>query len=210
MPIAPGVPAGGPKTARCGVVRLPVGSDRWWGRLPGVEIRPDDKDWTWVLDRACPECGFDTRTIDVTAVGAMVRDNASAWQRVLARPDVADRPRPDRWSPLEYACHVRDVFRVYAERLDRMLTEDGPHYANWDQDETATAERYGEQAPATVAVELTRAASALADGFDGVAGDQWARTGHRSDGASFTVDTFARYFVHDPIHHLWDVGHPTG
>ncbi|MBV8693173.1 MAG: DinB family protein, partial [Actinobacteria bacterium] len=23
--------------------------------------------------------------------------------------------------------------------------------------------------------------------------------------ASFTIDTFARYFIHDPIHHLHDV-----
>jgi len=38
-----------------------------------------------------------------------------------------------------------------------------------------------------------------------VAGDQWARSGRRSDGASFTVETFARYFVHDPVHHLYDV-----
>jgi hypothetical protein len=22
-------------------------------------ITPDTKDWTWVLERACPECGFD-------------------------------------------------------------------------------------------------------------------------------------------------------
>ncbi len=35
--------------------------------------------------------------------------------------------------------------------------------------------------------------------------DQWARTGVRSDGAEFTVDSFARYFIHDPIHHLDDV-----
>jgi uncharacterized protein YfaQ (DUF2300 family) len=25
------------------------------------------------------------------------------------------------------------------------------------------------------------------------------------DGANFTVTTFARYFVHDPVHHRWDV-----
>ena len=36
-------------------------------------------------------------------------------------------------------------------------------------------------------------------------GDQWQRTGSRSDGAAFTVATFARYFVHDPVHHLDDV-----
>ena len=101
---------------------------------------PDDKDWTWVLDRPCPECGFDTSTVDVGRVGAMVRENASIWQSVLARSDVRDRPEPDTWSPLEYACHVRDVLRIYLERLDLMLTEDGPHYPNWDQDATAIEE----------------------------------------------------------------------
>lgn len=174
---------------------------------PGAvtDITPDDKDWTWVLERPCLECGFDARRVDPTAVGDLVRDNASAWQGVLARPDVAERSRPDRWSPLEYACHVRDVLRLYLERLDLMLTQDGPHYPNWDQDATAVEQRYGEQRPAAVAVELTRAAAALADRFDEVEGEQWSRTGFRSDGAAFTVDTFARYFVHDPIHHLWDV-----
>ena len=37
------------------------------------------------------------------------------------------------------------------------------------------------------------------------ADDEWDRTGFRSDGAAFTVATFARYLVHDPIHHLHDV-----
>ena len=170
------------------------------------QIVPDDKDWTWVLERPCPECGFDAGAIDPATVGDRIRANASTWQRVLSSPTVRDRPVPDRWSPLEYGCHVRDVFRVYLERLDLMLTEDGAHYPNWDQDATAVEDDYASQSPVTVAVALTKAASALADRFDRVAGAQWERTGFRSDGAAFTVDTFARYFVHDPIHHLWDVG----
>ena len=158
-----------------------------------------------MLDRACPECGFDASTVEPAALGAMIRANASAWHRVLARPDVRERSRPDHWSPLEYACHVRDVFRIYLHRLDRMLTEDGPHYENWDQDATAIAERYDRASPPAIAAELTVAAAALADRFDTVAGDQWQRTGVRSDGAGFTVDTFGRYLIHDPVHHLWDV-----
>ena len=47
--------------------------------------------------------------------------------------------------------------------------------------------------------------AARAGRFEGVTGDQWQRTGARSDGARFTVETFARYFVHDPVHHLYDV-----
>jgi hypothetical protein len=167
---------------------------------------PDDKDWTWVLGQPCPECGFDASTFDRDTLPEVIRANAGAWQGVLARPDVARRPRPDRWSTLEYACHVRDVFRIYLGRLDRMLAEDGPHYDNWDQDATAIEQRYDLADPVTVAAELTVAADALATRFARVSGDQWGRTGFRSDGATFTVDSFARYFVHDPIHHLWDVG----
>ena len=136
----------------------------------------------------------------------MLRDaNALAWPAVLARDGVGDRPRADRWSPLEYACHVRDVFRLCDTRLHLMLDEDDPRFANWDQDETAVSEAYNEQDPAQVAAAIDEAAGPLADRFDGVAGDQWQRTGHRSDGATFTVETFARYFIHDPVHHLDDV-----
>ena len=28
-------------------------------------ITPDTKDWTWVLDRPCPECGYDASTVAV-------------------------------------------------------------------------------------------------------------------------------------------------
>jgi hypothetical protein len=135
----------------------------------------------------------------------MILANATAWRRALAAPDVAERPRPDKWSALEYACHVRDVFRLYDYRLGLMLTEDDPLYPNWDQDETAVRERYGEQDPATVTWQLSEAAQALAARFTAVSGDQWLRKGRRSDGASFTVETFGRYFIHDLVHHLYDV-----
>lgn len=167
----------------------------------------DDRDWTWVNERPCPECGFDAGATDPREVAALLRDNVAAWQRVLrGRPDnVRARPRPDVWSPLEYGAHVRDVHRLYLERLQMMLTEDGPTYPNWDQDATAVAERYDLADPAGVAGQLAVAGSALADAFDDVRGDQWERTGFRSDGAAFTVATFATYLAHDPIHHLWDV-----
>lgn len=139
------------------------------------------------------------------AVPDLIRENALEWEDVLARPDVRQRPRPDKWSPLEYACHVRDVLRLYDERLHLMLGEDDPTFANWDQDETAVTERYNEQDPATVSRDVTAAAEAICNSFASVRPDQLARTGSRSDGARFTVDTFARYFVHDPIHHIWDV-----
>jgi DinB superfamily len=170
-----------------------------------MTITPDTKDWTWVLHRRCPECGLQVADIPPGSVAAMIRENAAEWVEILAGPDVARRPAPEKWSPLEYACHVRDALRIYHRRLRLMLSEDDPLYPNWDQDATAVEERYAEQDPAVVAGELREAAAALADAFDGVSDAQWQRTGNRSDGARFTVESFARYFVHDPLHHLYDV-----
>lgn len=167
----------------------------------------DDKDWTWVLEQRCPECGFDAGAVDPADIAGMLRTNARQWASVLAGDEARVRRRsaPDVWSALEYAAHVRDVHLLYLERLDMMLDQDGPHYPNWDQDETAIASRYDLADPDAVSVELLAAAGALADRFDEVTGRQWARTGFRSDGAAFTVRSFARYFIHDPVHHLHDV-----
>lgn len=168
---------------------------------------PDDRDWTWVLERPCPECGFFAAEFEPRSTGDALRRNATSWAELLDGDRVAlvERRRPDRWSDLEYAAHVRDVCRLYFDRLDLMLCQDDPLYSNWDQDATAVDDAYNTQDPAIVRAELSAAATSLADAFDAVSGDQWSRTGRRSDGASFTVASFARYLVHDPVHHLWDV-----
>jgi hypothetical protein len=171
-----------------------------------VDVIPDTKDWTWVLQRPCPECGLDSRQVRREDIPLLVRTSAAEWVALLKRSgDIRKRPSPGVWSPLEYGCHVRDVFRLFDARLQRMLDEDDPLYPNWDQDATAVAERYGEQDPTRVTAELQEAAETLASRFEQVGGEVWQRTGRRSDGAQFTVETFGRYLVHDPIHHLYDV-----
>lgn len=170
-----------------------------------MAITPDTKNWTWVLERPCPECGFDASHLDAHEVAALMRENAAAWPAVLQRADVRERPDERTWSPLEYSAHVRDVFRVMTRRVQLMLETDDPEFENWDQDATAVEERYGEQDPATVATELQQAGARFADLLESVPEDAWGRGGHRSDGSDFTVTTLARYAAHDPVHHLWDV-----
>ena len=168
-----------------------------------MPITPDTKNWTWVLEKPCPECGFDATTFDASDVAALLRTNAAAWPAVLTRADVRVRPDDAIWSPLEYSAHVRDVFRIYDYRLGLMEAEDDPLFPNWDQDATAVEEKYNEQDPTVVSDELVAAAASLADGFDRVT--DWSRPGRRSEGVSFTIGTFAMYFIHDPVHHRWDV-----
>jgi hypothetical protein len=166
----------------------------------------DTKDWTWVLERSCPECGFDASRCEATAVPGLTRANAAVWRNLLRAGAIRPgRPHPSMWSSLEYACHVRDVYERYAQRIGLMLTEEDPLFANWDQDATATTERYDEQDAASVVASLGTAANVLAGQLTALSSDQWQRPGRRSDGASFTVATLSRYMVHDPIHHVWDV-----
>jgi hypothetical protein len=170
-----------------------------------MSIVADTKDWTWVIDRPCPECGFDATEYGNTRIPSAIRDNAASWAPVIARPTVRDRPNDFTWSALEYSAHVRDVLKVYRERLRLMLETDNPLYPNWDQDETAIAERYNEQDPTTIAGDIAANADDLANAFAALDASQWQRAGRRSDGASFTVSSMAKYMTHDLVHHRWDV-----
>jgi hypothetical protein len=170
------------------------------------DIEPDTKDWTWTLTRACPECGITAAGIAAGDIAGLISGWTDPWRDVLSRDGARDRPGPTTWSPVEYACHVRDVCRLFDQRLRSMLAEDDPTFANWDQDETAVAERYGEQDPAGVADELADAAARLAATYATVADTQWERTGARSNGSRFTVLTLGQYALHDIGHHLVDVG----
>jgi hypothetical protein len=170
-----------------------------------MPIVPDTKNWTWVIERACPECHYDSAEHTDAGMADDIRRNSEAWPAVLARRDVRLRPDESTWSPLEYSAHVRDVLKLYRERVALMVDSDDPLYPNWDQDETAVADRYNEQDPAVVAAELLDAASALAADFAALDSAAWQRVGRRSDGASFTVSSLSRYLLHDLEHHRWDV-----
>jgi hypothetical protein len=166
-------------------------------------IEPESRDWTFVITQGCPECGFVPQAVGET--GDRLRAAVPRWRRVLSGVDASRRPQPTVWSPLEYACHVRDTCRLFRQRLELMLAEDDPTFANWDQDATAVAEDYFHQDPATVAADLAAEAEATAAAFDAVRDDQWQRPGRRSNGSRFTVATFAVYFLHDIEHHVHDV-----
>ncbi|TPG17413.1 DinB family protein [Pedococcus bigeumensis] len=170
------------------------------------QIVPDTKDWTWTLQRPCPDCGFEAGSVARGDIAPLTLTLTAPWTAALARGSARERPAPAVWSPLEYACHVRDVCRIFTGRIRLMLEQDGPQFANWDQDETAVADRYGEQDPAVVSGELQEAAAVVAAAFASVRDDQWDRTGLRSDGSEFTALTLGQYFLHDLAHHLVDVG----
>ena len=170
-----------------------------------MPIVPDDKDWTWVLARPCPECSFDSSAVTPSTVPGSIENMLPRWRAVLRRPDAAERPDDSTWSALEYACHVRDVLSLFDQRLNLMLDSDDARFADWDQDRTAVEKDYANADPALVSAELAAEGKQAAESFAAVRESEWDRKGLRSNGSEFTVLTLSRYFLHDLVHHLHDV-----
>ncbi|MGN0065844.1 MAG: methyltransferase domain-containing protein [Nocardioides sp.] len=169
-------------------------------------VQPDTKDWTWVLSEPCGECGFDPAVHPFDVVADLIDDTTPLYAAALAAEGARERPDPGRWSVLEYACHVRDVHRIFAHRLALVLEHDVPEFENWDQDATAVQDDYPSQDPRLVSEELGEAARQVADAYRGIDSDQLDRVGRRSNGSVFTVRTLAQYHLHDVVHHVHDIG----
>lgn len=171
-----------------------------------VPILTDTKDWTWTLERRCPQCGVAAGEVLATDLVAALERSLVGWPQVALREGAAVRRDRARWSDLEYACHVRDVCTVFAKRLQLIRDQHDPLFADWDQDKAARDGQYAQQSPSDVAAELARAAARLVAEWSSVQNDEWERTGRRSDGSRFTALTLGQYCLHDVVHHGYDVG----
>lgn len=171
-------------------------------------IMPDTKDWTWTTRERCGECGVDVSTVPATVVPRAVVPLTEPWARVLTQPGVRERPRPDQWSPLEYACHVSDVLAVFTERFRLVQGQDSASLPDWDQDRAAIEGDYGGADPVEVGRVIPDRAAALEQVLGQYAGADWDTPIQRSDGADFTALGLGRYLLHDLAHHLVDVGEP--
>ncbi|GAA0564823.1 DinB family protein [Paractinoplanes ferrugineus] len=156
----------------------------------------------------CAECGFD---YDSVTPGELPTRLAEAGPRFAAAlhpiTDPRRRPAVDVWSPLEYACHVRDVLRVQRQRLELALRADDPPVTPMGRDELAVRDAYNTQDPQLVLTALTEAATTLARSFAALTPAQWTRTTRYNwpAAASRTLLWLGRHTIHEVEHHLLDV-----
>lgn len=165
--------------------------------------------WEWVLiqSTACPQCGDDPASLDRGALGPAAIASIDAWDHFLAgADDVRLRTYPARgvWSPIEYALHVRDMLRVFADRIHAALTEDNPTVASFDHEPAASAERYNDLPVEVVAADLRSQATRLAAILGAVDEAGWTRTAVRDGVDRFTVHGMACFALHESHHHLLD------
>lgn len=169
------------------------------------EIVPDQKNWTFVLDEVCSECGYDVRSISPRDVIEQLPDGVERYLQALARPQARLRTIPTRWSDQEYVTHVAHMLVIMTERLDLMLSQEQPTFPNWDQDQAAEEGHYNSLAPQEVASQLRQAGAAYAEKLANIPESSYVRRGLRSNGSAFTVESLNQYAWHDFMHHLWDL-----
>ncbi|WP_082973516.1 DinB family protein [Mycobacterium sp. E2327] len=114
----------------------------------------------------CGECGFAYDLTAAARAGDEIRGGIAELARLLATVEpvtLARRTAPQLWSPLEYACHLRDVLITQRERVLLARRVDVPAAVPMGRDERVAHEGYAESRPAEVAEELTIAARLLAN-----------------------------------------------
>ncbi|AYJ03391.1 DinB family protein [Mycobacterium avium] len=157
----------------------------------------------------CAGCGFaydlsraGTAGDDIRAraaeVGEILRDNAI---------DVRRRSRPDLWSPLEYACHLRDVLLVQRERVLAARRTGGADCASMGRDERAEHDGYNEQDPREVARQLADAATLFGNVLARLSNEDWDRTlvYHYPETRERSLRWVAVHTAHELHHHLLDI-----
>lgn len=174
----------------------------------GDAPREPERDWVaLVATGRCEECGLDATAVDRAGLGPSLVGVAEGWVDLLAGTDPArlrTHPAAGTWSPLEYGAHVRDVISVMADRIAVIAVEDHPTFGWWDHDAAVVEERYNEQDPADVASALSANAARLAGILDGLEPEAWPKAGTRGDGATMSLEGFARFTLHESSHHLRD------
>jgi hypothetical protein len=176
--------------------------------------------WQWprAVTDTCPQCGYDAGSLPPDALGPRLVELAASWRQFLVGADdtyLRTNPEPGVFSPLQYGAHVRDLLRVYGDRIEIAVKEDNPSFPQFSPADDVW-ESYNRLGSEELADDMGNQAKRLAAILGELGPDDWSRTLVRDGGKdgvyTFTVAGQARYAVHEAYHHLLDADGtlPTG
>ncbi len=115
---------------------------------------------------------------------------------------VKRRPRPDKWSAHEHACHLAEVHSLFFLRLEQMLSESQPRIRPYDPDRDMTSH------DALLHVDLEQALTRfendrrqLVEKLKRLSPEDWLRTASHPEYAHYSIFIMFRHLaLHDLLH----------
>jgi hypothetical protein len=156
----------------------------------------------------CEDCGFVWAEVPDDEIVPRIVNGAATLARVLATRGAPDRrPRPGRWSAVEYAAHVRDVMLHVRDRVVIALVEDDPEFKPLYRDQRVDLGLYARDGAATLIVELPVAAALFDRTWAALDRVQLERPCQYTfpSPTTRTVRWMGQQVVHEVEHHLADV-----
>ncbi len=111
------------------------------------------------------------------------------------------KPAPDKWSALEVAAHLRDMERLWADRIVKTAFTDKPSLYLVDVDKLAREQQYNAQKVVDVLKEFVRLREDNLRLLRSLPAAQWQRVGVHPKKGDLTIMDMAKVMVtHDKAH----------
>jgi hypothetical protein len=172
--------------------------------------RGEGWDWTRIQRDPCPQCGQHPAALAPASLGELAIESSIAWREFLLETDDTDLraiPEPGVFSPIQYAAHVRDILKVYSDRMLLGVEQDGPTVPIFNPSQEVF-ESYNRLDAEELAGDLEAQAQRLAKIVEDMDPSAWSRIVINDRGQygvyTFTVAGLACNAAHEAHHHLLD------
>lgn len=115
-----------------------------------------------------------------------LRAGPRAIHDALAHVELDASPGPHEWTPRQIAHHVADADLINAVRLRRLIAEDNPHIAGYDEETYTRTLRYERPVDASLAM-LAAVREATCSFLDSLSDDEWLREGTHDELGAYSV-----------------------
>ena len=114
---------------------------------------------------------------------------------------VRRRTPAGKWSPIEHACHLRDIELLFVERISKAAHQEKPAFWMADNDRLVESLRYAEADPVTVAKEFAHRRDETILLLRALPQAAWQRTGLHPKRGEVSIEQLAKILAeHDRSH----------
>jgi len=142
--------------------------------------------------------------IEEYAAGPKLLQTATAG---MTREQVLAKPVPNKWSTLQVVCHLADFEIVYADRLKRVIAENGPTLFGGDPDVFANSLAYHHRDLAEELALIDACRRQVTRILRTLKEEDFSRVGKHSEAGPLTLLQFLQRVTEHVPHHVKFIEH---